>query len=116
MRSDGQDPQTPPPAPRDWRGLRPSPPAAGRQPIVVGAGRRASMAGADFRRDVVGHLIHTCARELRDASAVDYYTALAHTVRDRLVHRWLATQRTHFERDVKRACYFSSEFLTGRSL
>ena len=47
---------------------------------------------------------------------MDLYYALAHTVRDRLVHRWLATQRTHLERDVKRACYFSSEFLTGRSL
>jgi starch phosphorylase len=37
-------------------------------------------------------------------------------VRDRLVHRWLATQRTHLEQDVKRVCYLSSEFLTGRSL
>ena len=37
-------------------------------------------------------------------------------MRDRLVHRWLATQRTHVERDVKRAYYLSSEFLTGRSL
>ena len=37
-------------------------------------------------------------------------------MRDRLVHRWLATQRTYVERDVKRVCYLSSEFLTGRSL
>ena len=37
-------------------------------------------------------------------------------MRDRLVHRWLATQRTYEERDVKRVHYFSSEFLTGRSL
>ncbi len=61
-------------------------------------------------------MIHTCAKELRDASALDFYNAFAHTVRDRLVHRWLATQRTHVEEDVKRVCYFSSEFLTGRSL
>ena len=39
-----------------------------------------------------------------------------HAVRDRLVHRWLATQRTYDERDVKRVYYLSSEFLTGRSL
>ena len=37
-------------------------------------------------------------------------------MRDRLVHRWLATQRTYVERDVKRVYYLSSEFLTGRSL
>ncbi len=60
--------------------------------------------------------MHTCAKEIRDASALDFYHAFAHTVRDRLVHRWLATQRTHIARDVKRVCYLSSEFLTGRSL
>jgi starch phosphorylase len=65
---------------------------------------------------VVDHLVHTCAKEVRDASALDLYQALAHTVRDRLVHRWLATQRTYVEQDVKRVCYLSSEFLTGRSL
>jgi starch phosphorylase len=86
------------------------------RPIVVAAGKRASLQGADFKKAVLEHLIHTCAKEIRDASAMDLYYAFAHTVRDRLVHRWLATQRTHLERDVKRACYFSSEFLTGRSL
>ncbi len=80
------------------------------------AGRRASLLAADFAETVLEHLVHTCAKDPRDASALDLYHAFAHTVRDRLVHRWLATQRTHFERDVKRACYLSSEFLTGRSL
>ena len=79
-------------------------------------GRRSSLQAADFRASVLEHVVHTCAKELRDASAHDFYQAFAHTVRDRLVHRWLATQRTHVEKDVKRVCYFSSEFLTGRSL
>jgi starch phosphorylase len=84
--------------------------------VVVAPGRRSSMQATDFKKAVLDHLIHTCAKEIRDASALDLYHAFAHTVRDRLVHRWLATQRTHLEHDVKRACYFSSEFLTGRSL
>src|SRR5580698_9097169 len=79
-------------------------------------GRRSSLQASDFRAAVLEHVIHTCAKELRDASALDFYHAFAHTVRDRLVHRWLATQRTHVEKDVKRVCYLSSEFLTGRSL
>ncbi len=79
-------------------------------------GRRASLQTTDFRAAVADHLVHTCAKELRDAQPLDFYHAFAHTVRDRLVHRWLATQRTHLEEDVKRVCYFSSEFLTGRSL
>src|SRR5882724_13162317 len=80
------------------------------------AGRRASLQTDEFRLAVVEHLIHTCAKDAREASTYDLYQAFAHTVRDRLVHRWLATQRTHVERDVKRVCYLSSEFLTGRSL
>ena len=79
-------------------------------------GRRASLAAPDFKATVLEHLVHTCAKDPRDAGPLDLYHAFAHTVRDRLVHRWLATQRTHFEQDVKRACYLSSEFLTGRSL
>jgi starch phosphorylase len=99
---------------------------AGHEVLRVGAapasreapasGRRASLRAADFKTTVLEHLVHTCAKDPRDASALDLYHAFAHTVRDRLVHRWLATQLTHFEQDVKRACYLSSEFLTGRSL
>jgi glycogen phosphorylase len=69
-----------------------------------------------FKRCVLEHLLYTCAKDVRDATTVDFYRAMAHTVRDRLVQRWIATQRTYLEKDVKRAHYLSSEFLTGRSL
>jgi starch phosphorylase len=69
-----------------------------------------------LRHDLLEHLLYTCVKEPREASAVDVYRAMAHSVRDRLVWRWLATQRTYDERDVKRVYYLSSEFLTGRSL
>ena len=69
-----------------------------------------------FGQDVLRHLLYTCAKERPEASHVDLYRAMAHTVRDRLVQRWLATQRTYVERDAKRVYYLSSEFLTGRSL
>jgi len=69
-----------------------------------------------FRQDLLDHLLYTCVKERPDATRVDLYRAMAHTVRDRLVQRWLSTQRTYIERDVKRVHYLSSEFLTGRSL
>ncbi len=69
-----------------------------------------------LKRAVLDHLLYTCAKDVEEASALDFYTALAHAVRDRLVHRWLATERTYQELDVKRAYYLSSEFLVGRSL
>ncbi len=77
---------------------------------------RVSMETPAFKRSVLDHLLYTCGKELPEASPLDLYRALAHSVRDRLVHRWLATQRTYEEQDVKRAYYLSSEFLTGRSL
>ena len=88
-------------------------------PVPEGAadsGLRQVKSDTDFRAAVARHVRNTCAKEIRDASPLDFYNAFAHTVRDRLVHRWLATQRTHLEEDVKRVAYFSSEFLTGRSL
>jgi glycogen phosphorylase len=97
-------------------GIQPRREEASDQRTGGATGRRSSLQAADFRSSVLEHVVHTCAKELRDASAHDFYQAFAHTVRDRLVHRWLATQRTHVEKDVKRVCYFSSEFLTGRSL
>jgi glycogen phosphorylase len=74
------------------------------------------MAPAEFLREITHHLRYTCLKEPADASPVDLYRAMAHTVRDRLVERWLATQRKYVEGDVKRVNYLSAEFLTGRSL
>jgi starch phosphorylase len=71
---------------------------------------------ATFRRCVLDHLLYTCAKDPSDATTVDFYRAMAHTIRDRLVQRWIATQRTYATEDVKKAHYLSSEFLTGRSL
>ena len=86
-----------------------------RRPASTG-GTRVGMDAAAFKRSVLDHLLYTCAKEAAEAAPRDLYQALAHTVRDRLVHRWLATQRTYEQRDVKRVHYLSSEFLTGRSL
>src|SRR5580658_1863426 len=74
------------------------------------------MAPAEFLREITHHLRYTCLKEPADASPVDLYRAMAHTVRDRLVERWLSTQRKYVEGDVKRVNYLSAEFLTGRSL
>jgi starch phosphorylase len=74
------------------------------------------MESGAFKRAVLDHLLYTCAKHPGEATAEDLYHALAHTVRDRLVHRWLATQHTYELRDAKRLYYLSSEFLTGRSL
>jgi starch phosphorylase len=44
------------------------------------------------------------------------YFALAHTVKDHLVSRWIRTQQYYYEKDPKRVYYLSLEFYMGRSL
>ena len=46
----------------------------------------------------------------------DLYMALAHTVRDRLVERWIQTVKNYQAQDVRVVCYLSAEFLTGPHL
>jgi starch phosphorylase len=87
-----------------------------RTPFVSSGSPSLGIEANEFRRDVRDHIVYSCAKDPREVTDVDLYQAFALTVRDRLVHRWLATQRTYLERDVKRAYYLSSEFLTGRSL
>jgi starch phosphorylase len=39
--------------------------------------------------------------------------ALAYTVRDRLLQRWLNTTQTYLQKDTRVVCYLSAEFLLG---
>lgn len=50
------------------------------------------------------------------ATLNDLYMALAHTVRDRLVERWIETVLNYRAQDVRVVCYLSAEFLTGPHL
>jgi glucan phosphorylase len=46
----------------------------------------------------------------------DWYQALAHTVRDRMLSRWITTAQTCKKEQVRTVCYFSAEFLLGPHL
>src|SRR4051812_6216187 len=46
----------------------------------------------------------------------DSFEAIAHSIRDVLSQRWLKTDQTYQERNVKRVYYLSLEFLMGRTL
>lgn len=62
------------------------------------------------------HLHCTLVKDRNVATKRDYYTALAHTVRDHLVSRWIRTQQSYYEKNPKRVYYLSLEYYTGRSL
>ncbi|OKH38137.1 glycogen phosphorylase [[Phormidium ambiguum] IAM M-71] len=50
------------------------------------------------------------------ASRNDYYMALAYTVRDRLLRRWLNTAETYTRNASRTVAYMSAEFLMGPQL
>jgi starch phosphorylase len=62
------------------------------------------------------NLFFVQGRSLERATVNDLYMALAHTVRDRLVERWISTVKNYRTQDVRVVCYLSAEFLTGPHL
>jgi starch phosphorylase len=62
------------------------------------------------------HLHFTLVKDRNVATIRDYYYALAHSVRDSLVSRWIRTQQHHYAVNPKRVYYLSLEYLVGRSL
>jgi len=50
------------------------------------------------------------------ATMNDYYMALAYTVRDRLLQRWIGTAETYTRLSSRTVTYFSAEFLLGPHL
>lgn len=62
------------------------------------------------------HLHYTMAKDRNDASDWHFFMALAHTVKDTLVGRWIRTQQHYYKKDPKRVYYISLEFYMGRTL
>jgi starch phosphorylase len=62
------------------------------------------------------NLFFVQGRSIERATVNDLYMALAHTVRDRLVERWIQTVTNYQAQDVRVVCYLSAEFLTGPHL
>ena len=50
------------------------------------------------------------------ATAHDYYMALAYTVRDRIMQRWISTASAYTHHGSRTVCYLSAEFLMGPHL
>ncbi|MEM1255073.1 MAG: glycogen/starch/alpha-glucan phosphorylase [Cyanobacteria bacterium P01_H01_bin.21] len=69
-----------------------------------------------LRRAMADNLFYVQGKVPGIATQNDYYMALAYTVRDRLLQRWLATRETYDQSDVRIVCYLSAEFLLGPHL
>jgi glycogen phosphorylase len=69
-----------------------------------------------LKRAILDNLFYIAGRFAGSATPLDYYTALACTVRDRLLRRWLDTLEDSLRHDVRVVSYLSAEFLMGPHL
>jgi starch phosphorylase len=69
-----------------------------------------------IRRSFVDNLFYVTGRTFDTATPLDHYTALAYTIRDRLLARFVASIEHYARRDSKRVAYLSAEFLLGPHL
>jgi starch phosphorylase len=77
---------------------------------------RTGLSADTLRQAVLDNLACLQGRFPAVATPQDWYMALAYSVRDRLLARWVNTVQTCAARDVKVACYLSAEFLIGPQL
>ena len=69
-----------------------------------------------LKRAIANKLMYQIGKNPDSALPEDWLHAVAYTVRDHLVERWMKTTRASYAQDVKRVYYLSMEFLIGRSL
>ena len=69
-----------------------------------------------LRRAIQDNLFYRCGNVPVLATRSDYYLAVAYTVRDRLMQRWLSTARSLLAHPTRVVCYLSAEYLLGPSL
>ncbi|MET0066753.1 MAG: glycogen/starch/alpha-glucan phosphorylase [Candidatus Thiodiazotropha sp.] len=69
-----------------------------------------------IQRSLSNHLVYTIGKDPLTATDHDWMMAFSYVVRDRLIERWMETQRSYYRHDAKRVYYLSMEFLIGRSL
>jgi len=78
--------------------------------------RTAALQPGTLHAALLDRLTRTLGKSPEAATPRDIYDALSMAVREELTLRWLATQRRVANAHVKRVCFFSVEYLPGRSL
>ncbi len=67
-----------------------------------------------IKDSILRHLHLTLARDKKTASPRDWWLAVSHAVRDKLLSRYMRTQKAHNDNNTRRVYYLSLEYLMGR--
>ena len=69
-----------------------------------------------IKRDLQDNLFYVLGKFPEVATRNDWYLALAYTIRDRLLHRWIESAHSYRAQKTRTVCYLSAEFLLGPQL
>lgn len=94
---------------QEERKATPAPSQEQREDIRTGLSVKA------IRQSVLDNLYFHLAKVPQVATRNDWYMALAYTVRDRMIQRWIKTRQNYTE-DLTVVAYLSAEFLVGPQL
>src|SRR5215475_14281857 len=78
--------------------------------------QQVAMSKEAFKHDLLDNLFCVQGKTPALATLHDYYLALAYTVRDRMLHRWISTAETYTKHGSRTVAYLSAEFLMGPHL
>ena len=81
----------------------------------------AALDGVTLNKDALKHAFYSNLFYVQGkipalATSHDYYLALAYTVRDRMLHRWISTAEAYTKQGSRTVAYLSAEFLMGPHL
>jgi starch phosphorylase len=74
------------------------------------------MGKEEIKRAFLDNLFYAQGKFPALATRHDYYMALAHLIRDFLLHRWVSTASLYTSQQARTVCYLSAEFLMGPHL
>ncbi len=86
------------------------------QPEVIVEDDRTGLSVTTLSRAIADNLFYVQGKFSANATMNDQYLALAYTVRDRLLRRWIDSVEMYLKNDVRLVCYLSAEYLTGPQL
>ena len=85
-------------------------------PLIQVEDDRTGLSVETLKRALADNLFYLQGKFPAIATKHDCYMALAYTIRDRLLQRWLNTFQTYLNCDNRVVCYLSAEFLLGPHL
>jgi starch phosphorylase len=77
---------------------------------------RTALTKEAFKHCFLDNLFYVQGKFPALATRNDYFQALAHAVRDRMLHRWISTASAYTKHGSRTVAYFSAEFLMGPHL